>query len=303
MKGPATELIHARPRRIVDVADPADDSRSTRRRRSCSTAPPMIGAYNEGRSTKYLYSRYTNPTVVGVGAKLAALDGAEAALLFSSGMAADGDDAAGHLRGRRRSRLQRGRSTAARCICCTTCWRGSASRRGSCRSRSSPHPDRVIGDRTRLVWFESPINPTLRCVDIASRRRRLPCARRPVGHRQHVCQPDQPAAAGARRRPGDAERHQVPERPQRRHRRRASRAGRAGRPIEQARRSCSARCMDPHAAYLARARPEDAAAAGGAAQRQRAGGRRIPGARIAACRGSTIRAWRRIPTTTSRGGR
>jgi cystathionine beta-lyase/cystathionine gamma-synthase len=29
-------------------------------------------------------------------------------------------------------------------------------------------PDRIIGDRTRVVWFESPINPTLRCVDVAA---------------------------------------------------------------------------------------------------------------------------------------
>src|SRR5262249_23645551 len=28
------------------------------------------------------------------------------------------------------------------------------------------HPDRLFSDRTRLVWFESPINPTLRCIDI-----------------------------------------------------------------------------------------------------------------------------------------
>jgi cystathionine beta-lyase/cystathionine gamma-synthase len=28
--------------------------------------------------------------------------------------------------------------------------------------------DRIIGPRTRVVWFESPINPTLRCVDIAA---------------------------------------------------------------------------------------------------------------------------------------
>ena len=27
-------------------------------------------------------------------------------------------------------------------------------------------PDSVIGARTRILWFESPINPTLRCVDI-----------------------------------------------------------------------------------------------------------------------------------------
>jgi cystathionine beta-lyase/cystathionine gamma-synthase len=30
------------------------------------------------------------------------------------------------------------------------------------------HPERVIPDATKLLWFESPINPTLRCVDIAA---------------------------------------------------------------------------------------------------------------------------------------
>ena len=45
-------------------------------------------AYNEGRSSKYLYSRYGNPTIVSVEQKLAALDRAERSLLFSSGMAA-----------------------------------------------------------------------------------------------------------------------------------------------------------------------------------------------------------------------
>jgi cystathionine beta-lyase/cystathionine gamma-synthase len=29
-------------------------------------------------------------------------------------------------------------------------------------------PDGVLGDRTRMCWLESPINPTLRCVDIRS---------------------------------------------------------------------------------------------------------------------------------------
>src|SRR5947208_3552287 len=27
-------------------------------------------------------------------------------------------------------------------------------------------PETTLGDRTRVLWFESPINPTLRCVDI-----------------------------------------------------------------------------------------------------------------------------------------
>src|SRR5205085_8320727 len=44
--------------------------------------------YNEGRSRKYLYSRYENPTILSVERKLAALDHCESALVFSSGMAA-----------------------------------------------------------------------------------------------------------------------------------------------------------------------------------------------------------------------
>ncbi|HEX8029477.1 MAG TPA: PLP-dependent transferase, partial [Vicinamibacterales bacterium] len=44
--------------------------------------------YQEGKLNGYLYSRYENPTVVAVEQKLAAVDGAETALLFSSGMAA-----------------------------------------------------------------------------------------------------------------------------------------------------------------------------------------------------------------------
>ena len=47
-----------------------------------------VVAFNEGRSSAYLYSRYGNPTVVAVEKMLAELDWAETALLFSSGMAA-----------------------------------------------------------------------------------------------------------------------------------------------------------------------------------------------------------------------
>ena len=44
--------------------------------------------YNEGKSSHFLYSRYENPTIVAAEEKLAAADGAEASLAFSSGMAA-----------------------------------------------------------------------------------------------------------------------------------------------------------------------------------------------------------------------
>src|SRR4030095_10416045 len=47
-----------------------------------------VEKYQEGTLNGYLYSRYENPTVVAVEQKLAAVDGAETAILFSSGMAA-----------------------------------------------------------------------------------------------------------------------------------------------------------------------------------------------------------------------
>src|SRR3954467_3516709 len=47
-----------------------------------------VRAYNEGKSTKFLYSRYANPTVLAVEKKIARLEGADVALLLSSGQAA-----------------------------------------------------------------------------------------------------------------------------------------------------------------------------------------------------------------------
>ena len=40
--------------------------------------------------------------------------------------------------------------------------------RGSRASRSSASPEQLLVGQDALVWFESPINPTLRCVDIAA---------------------------------------------------------------------------------------------------------------------------------------
>src|SRR5271165_3591523 len=45
--------------------------------------------YAKGESDVYLYSRYGNPTVTAAEQKIAALEGAEAAVLTSSGMAAE----------------------------------------------------------------------------------------------------------------------------------------------------------------------------------------------------------------------
>ena len=115
----------------------------------------------------------------------------------------------------------------------------------------------AVADATKLLWFESPINPTLRCVDIAAVAGGLPRARRDLGDRQHVREPDQPAAARARRRPRDAQRDEVPQRPQRRDRRRAGGPGDAARRRSTRRGGCSGRPR-PAPAYALGARDEDA---------------------------------------------
>ena len=82
MRGPATELIHAGEvdrGASVPLTTPIYETTTF----VFDNAQEVV-AYNEGRSAKHLYSRYTNPTVISAEQKLAALDRAESALLFSS---------------------------------------------------------------------------------------------------------------------------------------------------------------------------------------------------------------------------
>src|SRR5215813_14924283 len=84
--GAATQLIHAGEVDRADVAALTTPIYETTTFVFDDAAE--VVAYNEGRSSKHLYSRYTNPTVMAAEQKLAALDGAEAALVFSSGQGA-----------------------------------------------------------------------------------------------------------------------------------------------------------------------------------------------------------------------
>ena len=122
-------------------------------------------AYNEGRSSKYLYSRYGNPTIVSVEQKLAALERAERSLLFSSGMAAIATTLMTHVK------------AGDEVVCGAAIYGGTLHLLEDLLSKFGvestfvsltqlAEPEGVIGDRTRLVWFESPINPTLRCLDV-----------------------------------------------------------------------------------------------------------------------------------------
>jgi cystathionine beta-lyase/cystathionine gamma-synthase len=163
MKGPATELIHAGE---VDrgMAAPLTTPIYETTTFVFDNAQEVV-AYNEGRSSKFLYSRYTNPTVVSVEQKLAALDRAEAALTFSSGMGATTTILMAHLK------------AGDEVLCGAAIYGGTLHLLQDMLARFGVAPrfisleelaslERVITDRTRVVWFESPINPTLRCVDI-----------------------------------------------------------------------------------------------------------------------------------------
>ena len=121
--------------------------------------------YQEGTLDGYLYSRYENPTVVAVEQKLAAVDGAEMALLFSSGMAAIATAMFTLLK------------SGDEIVCSAAIYGGTfhiiedlLSKLGITHRFVSleelARPAAVIGPKTRMVWFESPINPTLRCVDV-----------------------------------------------------------------------------------------------------------------------------------------
>jgi cystathionine beta-lyase/cystathionine gamma-synthase len=163
MKGPATELIHAggiEPGTAAPLTTPIYETTTF-----VFESAAEVVAYNEGRSQKYLYSRYENPTVVSVEQKLAVLDGAEAALAFSSGMAATATILAGHLK------------AGDEVICSAAVYGGTFHLLQDLLTRFGVTPrfaslddlgnlDRILTPATKLVWFESPINPTLRCVDV-----------------------------------------------------------------------------------------------------------------------------------------
>jgi len=126
-----------------------------------------VRRYNEGKSHKFLYSRYENPTVTDVERRLAALEGAEAALVLSSGQAAT------------TTALLALTAAGDEIVCSSAAYGGTfhliadllpkfgvVPRFASLEELRNP--EGLISDRTKLVWFESPINPTLRCVDIAT---------------------------------------------------------------------------------------------------------------------------------------
>ncbi len=122
--------------------------------------------YAKGDSGLYLYSRYGNPTITAAEEKIAKLEGAEAAVATSSGMAAElvavlatcqaGDEIVSML-DVYGGTVKLFEQVLPRC---------------GIKVRFIPYhdignADRYFSRKTRMLFLESPTNPTLRCVDLA----------------------------------------------------------------------------------------------------------------------------------------
>ncbi|WP_432945728.1 trans-sulfuration enzyme family protein [Kribbella sp. CA-253562] len=122
----------------------------------------------EGRTPGNLYTRYgLNPTIRSVEAKLADLEGGEQALAFSSGMAAEAATFLAHTR------------TGEHIVCIGDVYGGTFELLGDnlpqlgitttfLRADEVARLPDVLTDTTRIVFFETPSNPTLDLFDIAA---------------------------------------------------------------------------------------------------------------------------------------
>jgi methionine-gamma-lyase len=123
--------------------------------------------YAKDSGGQYLYTRYGNPTVAAAEEKIAALEGAEAAIATSSGMAAEmiavlatcqaGDEIVSML-DIYGGTVKLFEQVLSRC---------------GIKTRFIPYHDiknaaKYFTRKTRMLFLETPTNPTLRCVDLAS---------------------------------------------------------------------------------------------------------------------------------------
>lgn len=126
-----------------------------------------LEAINEGRQRGFVYSRIRNPTVLAVEQRLAALEEAESAVLFASGMAAIAGAIAPFI------------SAGDEIVVLPDVYGGTARyfrevlpRQGVtvrwAPSLAAPDVAACITGKTRIVYAETPTNPLVRVVDVAA---------------------------------------------------------------------------------------------------------------------------------------
>jgi methionine-gamma-lyase len=126
-----------------------------------------MSAVYGGEKFGYMYTRYGNPTVRALEEKVAALEGGEAALAFSTGMAAISSAIMGYVKAGDHVVATRMLYGAAYNFLNTKLPRMGAATTFVPSSRAEDL-ERAIQANTRLIYFETPSNPTLEIVDIAA---------------------------------------------------------------------------------------------------------------------------------------
>jgi methionine-gamma-lyase len=172
----ATQCVHAGENRHGELAPLTTPIAQT----AVFVVPGLdeLRSYAEGDRNFYLYSRYGNPTLTAAEEKIAALEGADAAVLTSSGMSAElvaalitcqaGDEVVSML-DIYGGTLKLFENVLSRC---------------GIKTHFLPYQDldraeRYFTRKTRMLFLETPTNPTLRCADIG--------ALSAIAHRHKAC--------------------------------------------------------------------------------------------------------------------
>ncbi|MGA2630858.1 MAG: PLP-dependent aspartate aminotransferase family protein [Terriglobia bacterium] len=129
-------------------------------------ADEMAAVYGEEKFG-YMYTRYGNPTIRALEQKVAALEQGEAALAFASGMAAISSAILGYVKAGDHVVAARSLYGAAYNFLNTKLPRMGAATTFVPSSRLEDF-ERALRPNTRLIYFETPSNPTLEIVDIAA---------------------------------------------------------------------------------------------------------------------------------------
>jgi methionine-gamma-lyase len=159
---PATSAIHTGEHR-VGVGSPVGTTIARTANFTFSNTEEMK-RWAQGKSSAYIYTRYGNPTLTVAEQKIAALEGAEAALVTASGMAA--------ISSALLSVLKSGDELiATRQLYGGTyrLFRDHFPRFGIVVRHVESNLDgieRLVNPRTKALYIETPTNPTLRLVDL-----------------------------------------------------------------------------------------------------------------------------------------
>jgi methionine-gamma-lyase len=129
-------------------------------------ADEMAAVYGE-RKFGYMYTRYGNPTIHALQAKMAALERGEAALAFASGMAAISSAVLGYVKAGDHVVAARSLYGAAYHFLDQKLPRLGASTTFVQSTRVEDF-EKALRPNTRLIYFETPSNPILEILDIAA---------------------------------------------------------------------------------------------------------------------------------------